>query len=82
MEAKSSGNFRLKAGYVAEEQKVWSFSVNKNYYIKDIINKIKGEKDNCLCKVSLFYVFKARTMHYRSGRTEAFCAKTVVIKTL
>ena len=29
-----SGSFKLKAGYTAEEKRVWRFSVNKNYCIK------------------------------------------------
>ena len=45
IEAKYSGNFKLNAGYTAEEQRVWRFSVNKNYCTKDIINKINGEKE-------------------------------------
>ena len=40
-----SGSFNLKAGYTAEEKRAWRFSVNKNYRIKDIINKINGEKE-------------------------------------
>ena len=43
--AKCSGNFKLIAGYAAEEKRVWRFCVNKNYCIKNIINKINGEKE-------------------------------------
>ena len=45
IEAKCSGNFKLKAGYTAEEKRVCHFCVNKNYCIKDVINKINGEKE-------------------------------------
>ena len=31
IEAKCGGNFKLKAGYTAEEKRVWRFCVNKNY---------------------------------------------------
>ena len=82
IEAKCSENFKLKAGYTAEEQRVRRFSVNKNYCIKDIINKINEKKENnCMYKVFLFHVFKTCTMHYRSGHTEVSSTKAV-IKTL
>ena len=83
-----SGSFKLKAGYTAEEKRVWRFSVNKNYCIKDIINKINGEKEKKITCTNInsisfisYYVFKRCAMHYRSGRTEVFCVKAV-IKTL
>ena len=52
IEAKCSGNFKSKAGYTAEEKRVWRFCVNKNYCVKDIINKITGKKreKNCMYK--------------------------------
>ena len=88
IEVKCSRNFKLKAGYTAEEKRVWRFSVNKNYCIKDIINKISGEKEKKITCTNInsisfisYYVFKRCAMHYRSGRTEVFCVKAV-IKTL
>ena len=39
IEVKCSRNFKLKAGYTAEEKRVWRFSVNKNYCNKDLITK-------------------------------------------
>ena len=44
IEVKCSGILKLKAGYTAEEKRVWRFCVKKNYCIKDIINKINREK--------------------------------------
>ena len=54
IEASCSGNFNLKAGYIAEEKRVWRFSVNKNYCIKDIINKINGEKEKRIACTKYF----------------------------
>ena len=76
-----SGSFKLKAGYTAEEKRVWRFSVNKSYSIKDIINKINGGKEKRIaCIKYLFLVFKRCTMYCRRGPTEVFRAKD--IKTL
>ena len=59
IEAKCSGNFKLKAGYTAEEKRVWCFCVKKNYCIKDIINKINGEKEKVIaCTKYIFLCFK------------------------
>ena len=58
IEAKCSGNFKLKAGYTAEEKRVWRFCVNKNYFIKDIINKINDEKEKrIVCTKYFFFMF-------------------------
>ena len=60
IEAKCSGNFKLKAGYTAEEKRVWRFCVSKNYCVKDVINKINGEKRKELyVQIIFFDVFKA-----------------------
>ena len=62
IEAKCSGNFKLKAGYTAEEKRVWRFCV-KNYCIKDIINKINGEKEKIFaCAKYFFLCFKTCAM--------------------
>ena len=45
IEAKCSGNFKLKAGYTAEEKRVWRFCVNKSYCVKDVFNKVNSEKE-------------------------------------
>ena len=37
-----------------------------------------GHSKNYLYKVFLFYIFKTCTTHYRSGRTEVFCANAVL----
>ena len=56
--AKCSGNFKSKAGYTAEEKRVWRFFVNKNYCIKDIINKTNGEKEKRIaCTKYFFFMF-------------------------
>ena len=55
IEAKCSGNFKLKAGYTTEDKRVWWFSVNKNYCIKDIINKISGEKEERIACTKYFF---------------------------
>ena len=55
IEAKCSGIFKLKAGYTAEEQRVWHFSVNKNYCIEDTINKINGEKEKRIACIKYFF---------------------------
>ena len=73
-EAKCSGNFKLKAWYTAEEKRVCRFCENKNYCIKDVINKINGEKE--MNKVFLFDAFKVCTTHYRSDT--AWCPKAVI----
>ena len=58
IEVKCSRNFKLKAGYTAEEKRVWRFSVNKNYCNKDINNKINGEKRKRIaCKKYFFFKF-------------------------
>ena len=58
IEAKCSGKFKLKAGYTAEEKKVWCFRGNKSYYIKDIIYKINGEKEKgIVCTKYFFFMF-------------------------
>ena len=56
IEAKCSGNFKLKAGYTAEEKRVWRFCVNKNYCIKDVINKINGEKEKRIVCTKYFFL--------------------------
>ena len=57
IEAKCSGNFKSKAGYTAEEKRVLRFCVNKNYCVKDVINKITGKKreKNCMYKESFSF---------------------------
>ena len=55
IEAKCSGNFKLKAGYTAEEKRVWRFCVNKNYFVKDVINKINGEKEKIIFVQSISF---------------------------
>ena len=69
-EAKCSGNFKLKAGYTAEEERVWCFCVNKNYCVKDVVNKINGEKEKrIVCTIYFFLMFlKHVTTRCRSGR--------------
>ena len=58
IEAKWGENFRLKAGYTAGEQRLWRFSVNKNYCIKDIYIKINGEKQKSnACTSYFFFMF-------------------------
>ena len=71
IEAKCSGNFKLKAGYTAEEKRVWRFCVNKNYCVKDVINKINGEKEKrIVCTKYFFLMFlKHVKTRCRSGRT-------------
>ena len=71
IEAKCSGNFKSKAGYTAEEKRVWRFCVNKNYCVKDVINKINGEKKKrIVCTKYFFLMFlKHVTTRCRSGRT-------------
>ena len=70
IEAKCSGNFKLKAGYTAEEKRVWRFCVNKNYCFKDVINKINGEKEKrILCTNYFFLMFLKHVTR---------CAKAVI----
>ena len=71
IEAKCSGNFKLKAGYTAEEKRVWRFCVNKNYFVKDVINKINGEKEKRIVSTNYFFLMllKHVTTRCRSGRT-------------
>ena len=56
MEGNCSGNFKLKAGYTADEKRVWRFSVNKNHCIKDIINKINDEKEKRIACRKYFHL--------------------------
>ena len=56
MEGNFSGNFNLKAGYTADEKRVWLFSVNKNHCIKDIINKINDEKEKRIACRKYFHL--------------------------
>ena len=55
-EAYCSGNFKLKAGYTAEEKRVWRFSVNKNCCIKNVINKINDEREKRIA-CTRYFVF-------------------------
>ena len=58
IEAKCSGKFKSKTRYTAEKKRVWRFYVNKNYCIKDIINKMIGEKDKrIVCTKYFFFRF-------------------------
>ena len=71
IEAKCSGNFKLKAGYTAEEKRVWRFCVNKNYFVKDVINKINGEKEKRIVSTNYFFLMLLKHVRTRcrSGRT-------------
>ena len=71
IDANCSGNFKLKAGYTAEEKRVWRFCVDKNYCVKDVINKINGgKKKRIVCTKYFFLMFlKHVTTRCRSGRT-------------
>ena len=70
IEAKCSGNFKLKAGYTAEEKRVWRFFVNKNYCVKDVIIKINGEKEKRIACTNYFFLLflKHITTRFRSRR--------------
>ena len=61
----------LKAGYIADKKRASLFCVNKNFCVKDVINKINGEKEKRIACTKYFFLMflKHVTMHYRSGRT-------------
>ena len=63
VEAKCSGNFKLKARYTAEEKRVLRFCVNKNYCIKDIINKINSEKEKRVACTKYFFLMFLKDAH-------------------
>ena len=56
IESKCSGNFKLKAGHTAEEKRIWRFYVNKNYCLKEIINKINSEKEKRIVCTKYFFL--------------------------
>ena len=77
IEVKCSGNFKLKAGYTAEQKRVWRFYVNKNYCIKDVINKINGEKEErIVCTKYFFLMFLKHAQ--RITEVAARCAEAVI----
>ena len=77
IEAKCSGNFKVKAGYTAEVKRVWCFCVNKNYFVKDVINKINGEKEKrTVCTKYFFLMFQS--LSRRVAEVAARCAKAVM----
>ena len=81
IEAKCSGNFKLKAAYTAEEKRVWRFCVNKKYCIKDVINKINGaNKKRIVCTKHLFLMYS--TMHAKHITEVAARWLKTVIKSL
>ena len=77
IKAKCSGNFKLKAGYTAEEKRAWRFCANKNYFVKDVINKINGEKEKrTVCTKYFFLMFQS--LSRRVAEVAARCAKAVM----
>ena len=65
IESKCSRKFKLKAGYTAEEQRVWRFSVNKNYWIKDIISSKKEKR--IACTKYFFFMFLKHARKWPHG---------------
>ena len=55
IETKCIESIQLKAGYTAKEKRVWRFCVNKNYFIKDIINKFNSEKEKRVAYTKYFF---------------------------
>ena len=47
---------QIKVGYTAKEKRVWRFSVDKNYCIKYIINKVNGQKKRKELHVQSIYL--------------------------
>ena len=77
IESKSSGNFKLKAGYTAERKRVCRFCVNKNDCLKDVINKINSEKNKRIVYTKyLFLMFLKRAQ--RITEVAARCARAVI----
>ena len=76
IEAKCSGNFKLKVGYTAEEKRVWRFCVNKNYCDKDVINKINGEKEKRIVCTNYFFLMLLK--HVTTAEVDARCVKAVI----
>ena len=77
IKAKCSGNFKSKAGYTAEEKRVWRFCVNKNYCIKDVINKINGEKGKRIVCIKYFFLMFLKHAQ-RITDVAIRCAKAVI----
>ena len=78
IEAKCSGNFKLKAAYTAEEKRVWRFCASKSYSIKDVINKIIGANKKRIACIKYLFLTYNTTHAQHITEVAAWCVKTVI----